>query len=328
MKRISSFIILIFILTIFIGCGKKERDIGTMTIIDSLGWQDGMDYAFSTGSIKLNKGELYIGDHNSIWVYDANTFQYLRSFGEKGKGPGESSSFDKFVIDKSVNVVVADFLNQRIQWFTREGLFKKSLRTGYVSNIYNYDNDISITNFWLIPDYKYQKLENDTLKTILDLDEICDELDIKERSEKELLVLQKEGKIFIGSKYKNPNLFYYDSSSTGNHLTSLESPLDDYNYPLKHLTNLIESENSFFTTSSFITNYPKGIEEGKSTSAEMKELSGMQVFLCEYSYNGKLLKSWLLPHNINAYRIAIAENENLLYVSDFYNGMVYKLELN
>ena len=166
------------------------------------------------------------------------------------------------------------------------------------------------------------------MKTVIDLEEICDELNLKERTEKELMLLQREGETFIGSKFQNPNPFYYDSSSSGNHLTPLESPLDNYNYPLKYLTNLIEGESSFFTTSAMLNSFGEGVEEGKSTSAEMKELSGMQEFLSEYSYEGKLLKSWLMPHNVNAYRIAIAQDENLLYVTDFYNGMVYKLKLD
>jgi hypothetical protein len=72
-------------------------------------------------------GNIYITDgyiNSRVAKYDKNG-EWVKSWGEKGKGPGQFSTPHAIAIDHNNNIYVGDRANRRIQVFDTEGNFKR-----------------------------------------------------------------------------------------------------------------------------------------------------------------------------------------------------------
>jgi|GEM_PF-2856572 len=59
------------------------------------------------GSIQFSKNYLYITQKENVLIYDLKDFQFLRSFGKKGEGPGEFHLFPSILV-KGGKIIMKD----------------------------------------------------------------------------------------------------------------------------------------------------------------------------------------------------------------------------
>ena len=329
--KTSKFVVLIIISIIalcLISCNRKSSSVSTVTVIDSLGWQDDLDYAFSgSSSLITNENELFVFGGNSFCVYDINTLQYLRSFGSKGKGPGEILSSWSYTFDSEDNIVVSDKGNMRLQWFDRTGNFIKSIPTQLPWNIYNYDNNIYLTNCYVLPNFAYKMVINDSLEKKLDLQKICENANIP-TDDRDLKIIQKNETIIFAFYHYKPHLFIYDNSLKKGSLIKIETPLENKkNISESFLSNVLTEDNSFFVIFCLLEKMID-VVEAVDNSYDVKKRSGMQEYLCEYSYSGILLNSWEIPDYIYSIQNSFAKSNDVFFVQDFFSAIIYKFKVN
>lgn len=326
--KFMSFIIISTIIICLTSCNRKSSLESTITVVDSLGWQDNLEFAFSgSSSLMTNENELFVFGGNSFWVYDINTLQHLRSFGSKGKGPGEILSSWSYTFDSEDNIVVSDKGNMRLQWFDRTGNFIKSIPTQLPWNIYNYDNNIYLTNCYILQDFAYKMVNNGSLETILNLQDICENTNIS-TDDRDLKIIQKNGTIIVAFYHYKPHLFIYDNSLKKGFLIKIETPLENKkNISESFLSNVLTEENSFFVIFCLLEKMIDVIE-AVDNSYDVKKRSGMQEYLCEYSYKGNLINRWKIPNYIYSSSNSLAKFNDVIFIQDFFSGIIYKFKLN
>jgi sugar lactone lactonase YvrE len=77
-----------------------------------------------------SKGNFYISDgyvNSRVAKYDKDG-NFLKSWGEKGTGPGQFNTPHNIGVDRNDNIYVADRGNARIQVFDTEGTFKREIK--------------------------------------------------------------------------------------------------------------------------------------------------------------------------------------------------------
>lgn len=122
MKRLISFIILMIILTIFLGCGTKEAKIIELSPIDSLGWnEDDCTFKQVTDMLIIEE-EMFVSDllTSEINVFSASDYSFKRSVSSKGEGPKETN-MPLTLAEKNGTIIVSDFINSRIKELDVEG---------------------------------------------------------------------------------------------------------------------------------------------------------------------------------------------------------------
>ncbi|MFC2157451.1 6-bladed beta-propeller [Acidobacteriota bacterium] len=112
---------------------KPPKGVPTKLILSedfSVGGSDDPDQAFSevTSFVVDEKGSIYAVDmkENNIKVFDA-LGQYVRTFGEKGQGPGELNMPVNIQITVDKEIMVEDIMNRRLAYFDIEGNFIRNL---------------------------------------------------------------------------------------------------------------------------------------------------------------------------------------------------------
>ena len=324
--KFMSFIIISTIIICLTSCNRKSSLESTITVVDSLGWQDELEYAFSSGSrLIADENELFIFSDIEILVYDTKTLQYQRTFGSKGKGPGEISSGWSFTFDKDENIVVCDFGNMRLHWFTKTGDYLKSIPAQLPWTVHCYNENIYFTNFSMTPEFSYKIVDKDSVNTVLNLSKICEKEGVPP-DKRELTVIQENENIFIAfSQYKN-HLYAYDSSNENNSLIKLKTPMDyENNFAESYVTSILTQKNSFFV---IFCLYEKmmDVDETEDNSKDVKDKTGMREFLCEYSYEGQIIDYWKMPNHL--YANSLSKSGNDFFIQDFFSGIVYKFRLN
>ena len=79
-----------------------------------------------------SKGNIYILDsgNNRIQKFDKDG-NFIKSIGQKGKGPGEFQFATDIALDKDDNIYISDGMNQRIQILESDGTFISSFKPEY-----------------------------------------------------------------------------------------------------------------------------------------------------------------------------------------------------
>lgn len=92
-KSIISILMVIFLSLSIISCTKKQQTI-LVNASDSLGWQDDLNYNLRVKRLAVDEDEIIVLNDGepSVFVYDRESKNFLKSFGEDGDGPGEFRS--------------------------------------------------------------------------------------------------------------------------------------------------------------------------------------------------------------------------------------------
>ncbi len=154
------------------GCTGTEEKIGSMTVIDSLDISDDIDHSLSfCSAINVYKDELFITDQDKFNVYDLNDFSFKRSFGKKGRSPGEYLGASDFLIENDT-IYVCDMVNSRLQLLDITGNYIKSVKSQFPQMIEKWNDDIYVLSFNRMPTYTMWKYKNGILGEELKLGEL------------------------------------------------------------------------------------------------------------------------------------------------------------
>ena len=300
---------------------KKEHKTGKVNIVDSLGWQDNPDYAF-TGlcTIESYNDELFVLSTymSEFYVYDINTLEYKRKFGTKGKGPGEIRHAYYFTFDNDGSVVVADEENNRITWFTREGEYIKSLKASAPTVIHNYDGTLYYANISTNPKYGIYKISGNKKTRIFNLKQLSEDIELP-LLKRNMDFLIKDQSTYIAFHHYPDKVFKFEA----NNLCQLSNSCMDYPFGG---TDICEGSESFSQVQYSIARKDNNLI--LNTAQECADQLGLAGKLVDYSYNGDIICEYALPEKIYCHLYSFNRNDNVVFMQDFYSNVIYKLEID
>jgi len=308
-----------------LGCDRDEQKIGTMTIVDSLGWQEDSEMTNVISDFEIRDDKLYMMDSglSKIFVYDVNDFSLISSFGEKGKGPGEFEEGYSFSFDNDGNLVVCDWEVLRITWFNQEGEYLKSLNSHFPTKTLVDEENFYILNIFALPEYGLYKLQDEQQELILDLASILEEAG-HERMNREGDIMLVDNKVFISLLHTYPNLYVYENSE----LKQLSTTIDEIgNFEECGSGDFIKGEDCFYILQYMFEDHGNDLDIKNSSSKELKDSAGITEYLCQYNYDGELQKRWKVPEDFFAREIRGAIKDNYIILQDFGSLVIYKLKL-
>ena len=327
----NKIIYLLLITFIFISCCKNEREIKTLVLADSLGWQNSEEYFFNPDcSIKCRNSKLYVLDaiNCKMSVFDENTLEFDSTFGSKGKAPGEFNYPLSFTFDTDGNILISDMFNSRIQWLKHDGEYLRSVKVQMPAEIYNFDDSLYYSDYPGVPEMNLYKLEADTPVIDLSVTDIVSNLELPENSNKRFAVAKVDGKTFINFLHFKGKIMDVKNSSF------FETPdvISDYAFSSCLVVN---NSSLFVVIYSFEKDLSKAItkliEDGREheiSSSLLAEDAGLMTYLIEYSIEGEILKTFEFPVNILGKEFSFAMSGNNIYLQDVFSGMIYKYRIS
>ncbi len=307
------------------GCSEsQEAKSGKLSIIDSLGWQDSDEYAFSESTVsRIRDRELFVLDTDTsiFHVYETGSLQFKRTFGGSGRAPGEFMFPNSFTFDREGNIVVADFANSRLQWITQEGDFVKAINFHPLGKVYNFNDTIFASTAHFAPDYKLVKINGTAIDSVSSLDEVCRKMDLHDEG-KHLEIVRMGNRMAAFPVNSVGELYLYNGSRIVNTISGNESVEKEYSKS----SNAVIDEKGFWIVERTFSEKPKSSDKLK-TITRMKDVYNIREYLRLYSFDGILLEQYKLPDRMMTLQgETLAMSDSMIFVTN-YDGIIYKLKM-
>ena len=117
-----------------------------------------------TGLVVSSKGEVFVCDyaHHKVQVFNLQSGEFLRSFGERGPGEGEFQRPSGIAFLASGHILVADYENNRLQVLSEQGKFIRVIgRFGQGNGEFERPFDIAVApdGMILVTDYENHRVQ-------------------------------------------------------------------------------------------------------------------------------------------------------------------------
>ncbi len=303
------FIIISFSLLLFPGCTKPGYPEKELIIIDSLGWQESDDYAFVFPfELKASDEELFVVDNGAsqVFVFDEHTFEYKRTIGEKGKGPGELMSPQSIGITDTDSLIILDTGNYRLQYFERSGVFARSVPEFGLWTISQDKTDIYADIISLLPETGIYKIEPDTLRLLFSLSDWLQEHGLKSIEENFYTFGVLENN-FVISFIFNPRILLINQE---NGILNTVFNIPDRGFSNQQLGKPLSYKRGFLLP---VTNFSEG-SESQTRRTE----------LIHYRLDSSIVETFIMPGNKSYFLEGLLLEKNYIYAIDSLAGILYK----
>ncbi len=319
-------IVLSILLSLLIfGCSSRLKE-GSLTVADSLGWQENCEMNMGFFDVEYSDGKIFFYDtSHSVYVYSSEDYSFIHKIGKEGKGPGELSLNGKILVVGD-NLLVSDIGSNRISTFSIEGEFLSSMKAVLPSDLYLDEGKVSFSQFYALPGCKYFNIENDSVKQRIDLSKLFDDIGI-ERTERENSLLKSNGKYYLAFTQYKSNIYMYDEVK--NELISVENLFSD-NLPTEksYVLNIDSSDNEIFVIHTFMGNTDAKIDYKNSSSSQIKAAFEIREYLCKYDSNFNLIQFWKIPDNIYTVMNTMIVDDKFVHIQDSGSQNYYKFRLS
>ncbi len=317
--------IMLCIMTLF-GCTRTEEKIGSMTFVDSVNVADDIpEYMEYCTTLKVYGNELFATEYSKVNVFDLDDLSYKRTIGREGSAPGEFRVAADVVILNDT-LYAADYGNSRIQLFTVEGEYIKSVKSHNPYLIDVYDGNIYVSNFHRQPDFTIWKYENGQFFEHYKIGELIRQDLIKQETYEELenqFVLFNGELIFIRPNLKEK--FYRLNSHNKFEYMELNDKLLERNIDV--MSNSIVHEGKLCIVATYRKEhlYDKNVKY--ETSRQYKEDGIAEEYLFIINKDFEIEKQYLFPVNSFAYTETLVLWKNCVIVFDVHSSTIYKYKL-
>lgn len=304
-----------------ISCNKKAVEKEELVPIDSLAYQERSsgNITFPV-SMTVSESELFVADAtDSVFVYDLNNGNYLRSFGGTGKGPGKFSAINgmKFLPWKKT-LLLSEMGNGRLQETSIDGeniatysclLAKSVMYKGkeiYFSNLF-YESNTRAGIYKLMPDgtakLVFSPLEWMKNNNVTGVDNLVDLV-----GDKFVCVMQS---------YLTKKILIADFNGK---ITTIDA--DPLNQPEKVIFgDAVTYKDGFLIPCLY---YDQKLEKLQEIRQQAKHL------FAYYSSNGKLMKTFKVS---DKYKVVLVGNawilkEKTIYIPDAVTGIIYLFKID
>ncbi len=317
-------LISVLMAVLLIACSENpEVKSGRLAIVDSLGWQDSDEYAFSESSVTgIRDRELFVLDtYTSVFhVYDVETLKPVRQFGGSGRAPGEFMFPSSFTFDETGNIVVADFANSRIQWINRDGDFIRAIKIHPLGKVYNFNDTIFAATAHFASDYKLIRINGTAIDTVSSLEEVCRKMGLHDEG-RHLEIVRMGDSMAAFPVNSVGKLYLYNGAGIVNTISGNESVIDEYSKS----SNAVIAEKGFWTIERTFGKNPVSDNQERSIS-RMKDENDVREYLRLYSFDGIILEQYKLPDRIMTLQgETLAMSDSMIFVTN-YDGIIYKLK--
>ncbi len=309
--------LMIFILTACANMDKKK--ISQLSCVDSLNWEENTDYILGTCLAMETLGDkLFVLDGESINVFNNNTMKYLYSISKKGKGPGEIFFAQDLCFLKN-QLIVADPINSRIQYFNLNGNYLKSLKLQTPWRCFTYNDNLYTHTISQYPSFTVYKVFEDSTQVIYNFDNIVNDDNQK-----------KEESFFLKGNYedyvvyrKNGGHYFY--GLLDEELTKLEMPDIISGMNITGITNAVSKNEKYYVIATSYSTFStdKDIKSEKQRKIEL----GIKEYLLVFDNNFEFEKAFLFPLNVLSSANTLAVTSDYIFVRNHYSDVIYKLKM-
>ncbi len=324
MKSVIYFLLPVLVLVS--ACTKQDNQVLSMTFVDSVNVADDItEYMKYCTTLKVYGNELFATEYSKINVFDLEDLSYKRTIGREGSAPGEFRLAADIVVFNDT-LYAADYGNSRIQLFTVEGEYIKSVKSRNPYLIDVYDNKIYVSNFHRQPDFTLWKYENGQFFEHYKIGELIRQDLIKQETLDELenqFVLFNGELIFIRPNLKEK--FYRLNSHNKFEYMELNDKLLERNIDV--MSNSIVHDGKLCIVATYRKEhlYDKNVKY--ETSRQYKEAGIAEEYLFIINKDFEIEKQYLFPVNSFAYTETLVLWNNYVIVFDAHNSTIYKYKL-
>ena len=314
---------LIFILIIFAiltGCtGEKKIKHGSLVLVDSLDISEDIDHCLTACMTQhLYEDELYVLDSHTINVYDAKNFEFKRSFGKAGKGPGEFFYAQDFCI-KNDTVFVADSGNFRVQFFSLDGTYLSMVKYRLPWIINHTDNRMLISpptlkNGSFISEYK-----NGDFEKIYDIDSLLAQNKMKKT---QVNFLSFEGKILLTIPFEGGQIYEVNENNEMS-LLNLNSILKTLN--INKLTEFGVKEGKLYLIAQSYTDTET--DEEWESSEQIKRIYNIKEYLFVVNKDLEIEQQYMIPDEYMPSLNTLIVDKDTILISDIGTSNIYRFRM-
>ncbi len=317
MNKICLGIIIVFLF--IMGCTSEKKVIhGSLVPVDSLGWEDTDEYVITAPySIKIYNDKIYASELECINVFDAETFRYEKTIGNKGRAPGEFMLVNDFCfLDDTL--FACDYGNQRIQQFTPDGAYIGEFkhRNPYIAE--SDGKNTFFANYLHQPDNQLTGRNGDFNGMQISVNKFFEENNIKIE-----YVIYKilDGKPLVAVQTMEGLEFYISDDFKA--LTKFELPESFRSFSFDRITNMHVADDKIYMICINGRGF-KGADSGNS--AVLKKESQIKEYLVVTDHKFEVQALYRLPETIYASIQSLWVFGDSVLISSFFDGIIYKLK--
>ena len=315
-KQIFPFILII----VLNACTSMEKNkISQLYCVDSLNWEENTNYVLSTClAMETFDEKLFVLDGESINVFNNNTMKYLYSISKKGKGPGEIFFAQDLCFFKD-QLVVADPVNSRIQYFDLNGNYLKSLKLQTPWRCFTYNDNLYTHTISQYPSFTVYKVLEDSTQIVYNFDNIIN--DDTQKNE-ESFFLKGNYEDYVVYRKNGGNYFY---RLLDENLTKLEMPDIISGMNITGITNAVFKNEKYYVIA---TSYNTFSTDKELTSEKQRKIKlGVKEYLLVFNNNFEFERAFLFPLNILSSANTLAITSDYIFVRNHYSDVIYKLKM-
>ncbi len=286
-----------------IGCNSHKTM--TLTPVDSLGWQDDLNYSLGeVYEMEVSDNIVYCLDAkaNKVKAFRTENLSFIDEYGSSGAGPGELS-FPLSMAVSGDNLIVSDIALRKLQVYAKDKVLSNQRSIDFLVNLYSYKDRIYYNTNHLLKNsgiYLYNNDKDDV--KLMELSELVKKSGLEETQFDKLDFAISENNIFI--LHKMPAKVFIAEIEGDLREIELEEPEFSFKDPL--LMKIETYKDGF-------------IVFGRALSNDKQLVNA----IIHYNCDGSISKSWLLDIGQEEALFTGTYDSNYFYCW-YFNGNLYK----